>query len=279
MAKKTIKKFAPLGWVQKPEKMEKNYHKRPFVGGEFRKYLAENFLSKRTIEEYVKFINYFFREYDDLNEENARKFLYKRKRNYVKAALLWYAKYKGIHLELPKFNEPERKLKNRVERPEIRKQLDQLKRELDAPEVMVLEILFWTGKRISEVLNLKCRDVKEDGIHFKLKGGYLQKIPIPEYLSKKLNKFKKGGWLYEDLFYPKVKPENKYRVFKSRAGNLKLKTHDFRRAMINHLIETTDILTARDYIGHKKLDTTMSYLSEQSREKRVQRAFEVLKNG
>lgn len=263
----------------------------------FKKWLRENtFLSDLTIELYVRYVKFFYKNYTEFNKENCILFLKERPRKYVKSALKYYAKFLGISIDFPKLKEPPKTKEFNIDREDLRKILEQV--NLDEETKLIYEIAYYTGARIREILNLKVNDIGKDDdgnivVRFKTKGNQFRKVPIPHILKEKIDNLvrQKGLLSAEPLFYTDVRAKKdvldaKYCRLKRVLGKIKDKkikkilsnTHNFRRALINFLLaKTGDVLICKEFVGHNKLETTMKYVSQITKKQKIQQGFEIIK--
>jgi len=273
--------------------MEKNsFNKYAFnenqKGRKFADFLADLFLSERTIKIYCSVVRMFLSKYS-LTQENLIKWFRKKehRRKYQRQALIWYLKYLGRNdLRVPDFREPKRRPREIPKREEIKEKIEELRPN---PEVyLIFKLLYYTGLRIHEVLELKLNHFDEERkiIIVPTKGGKLRKVLLDENLFYEIvNYAKKKGVLGEEkIFFTNAKDvDSAYRMLRYYLDKFRLKdlkrTHDLRRALINFLIEKTgDILVAKSFIGHEDIKTTMRYVSELTEEKKAKEGFEVLKS-
>jgi integrase len=129
-----------------------------------------------------------------------------------------------------------------------------------------------TGSRISEVLSLKKTDIvdtpTQTGITVVTKGGKIDFKPISDrkviQLLKSLKPSPDGR-----LFPITVRTaENWFKSLLKEAGLpekrvMRLRVHDLRRtAALLIFQETKDITKVKEWLGHSKVETTMTYLGE-----------------
>jgi integrase len=129
-----------------------------------------------------------------------------------------------------------------------------------------------TGSRVSEVLNLKPTDIVDTptqmGITVVTKGGKIDFKPIRDknviQLLKSIKASRDGR-----LFPITVRTaENWFKGLLKEAGLpekrvMRLRVHDLRRtAALLVYQETKDITKVKEWLGHSKVETTMTYLGE-----------------
>lgn len=152
--------------------------------------------------------------------------------------------------------------------------------ELQKKTMIVL--LFETGMRVSELLNLKVGSIKRDFgeyiLEFEQKGGVIHRVVLNEvtlsFLGKYLEKRPESRgerefFNHEFLFVTKndrrIDRKNFYRMIKSIGDNaglsLKIHPHTARVSFIRQKHkENMDIYTIRKKVGHSSVRTTERYL-------------------
>jgi len=137
-------------------------------------------------------------------------------------------------------------------------------------DYVILETLYSTGMRVSEICNLKKSDIDiENGlIKVSGKGNKVRLIPLTERLKNLLLEIlkyrnsndyifqtKKGGKLYPEYIERLVK---KYLSEISEDG--KVYPHLIRHTFATHLLNRgADIRTIKELLGHQSLETTTIY--------------------
>ena len=146
---------------------------------------------------------------------------------------------------------------------------------LDSRNRTVIDVLYSTGCRVSELCDINISDIDLDEKYLKLKGkGSKQRIvPIGSKLYKNLlqylnvrDKFLQNRG--EPLFLSKSK--NKldrtavFRIIKKTAKNISLQTdvhpHTLRHSAATHMLEGgCDLRTVQEFLGHSSVSTTQIY--------------------
>ena len=255
----------------------------------FRNYLDQEQLTETTKCLYIQIIKQMFEEFYkeniEFNEENVRKWVVKKAAYNYRAAVVKYLKFKKLTWDIPRIRQRPKKSKRNVERERLKKIIEKLK---GTHLYYIYKILYETGARISEVLELKLEDLlfDEGYIDFrKTKTGYPRLVKVKRSLLEELKALYlyKLGYLTKDkLFYRRTKNRKiayvmlyqdidrmvkKGIITKEDAAFLK-KTHNFRRALINEaLLKTHNILGVKKFVGHKRLSSTEQYLHEATEEK------------
>ena len=146
---------------------------------------------------------------------------------------------------------------------------------LDSRNRTVIDVLYSTGCRVSELCDINLSDIDLDEKYLKLKGkGSKQRIvPIGSMLYKNLLQYLnvRDTFLHnrgEPLFLSKSK--NKldrtavFRIIKKTAKNISLQTdvhpHTLRHSAATHMLEGgCDLRTVQEFLGHSSVSTTQIY--------------------
>jgi len=264
---------------------------------EFRNWLEQWDLSERTINIYCFMIDLFKKEVKEINQINCNKFIKKHNNFYTRAALIKYLEFIGKDIKLRRVSI---RKKDKLGLPNLMRlyEIIQKIKKYNIETYYVYNILYETGARIHEVLLLKIKDIDFDNnkIKFITKGNKERTVVISDKLSKELKKYlieKKGLLSGEKCFFTKTKGfHNSYvrfrkvlyklvrmRVLTDEEARLLKRTHNFRRAKINWLLDILDdnILLVKDWIGHEKLNTTQIYLDEKQKTKRIEEVNKKIK--
>lgn len=155
--------------------------------------------------------------------------------------------------------------------PEVLSQ-DEIKQIIEAASTrksrLIIKLLYYTGMRVSELVNLKREDVnwEKKEIVVKGKGNKERKIlltsKIAEELKEYLDQYKDNKYLFS-----KEKPlttRNVQKILSKIARKLGLKKrvtpHKLRHSFATHLLEKgLDIRTIQALLGHENLATTQIY--------------------
>ena len=146
---------------------------------------------------------------------------------------------------------------------------------LDSRNRTVIDVLYSTGCRVSELCDINISDIDLDEKYLKLKGkGSKQRIvPIGSMLYKNLLQYLNVRETFlqnrgEPLFLSKSK--NKldrtavFRIIKKTAMNISLQTdvhpHTLRHSAATHMLEGgCDLRTVQEFLGHSSVSTTQIY--------------------
>jgi site-specific recombinase XerD len=130
---------------------------------------------------------------------------------------------------------------------------------------LIFKTLASSGLRRAELLNLKCRDVKEGYLFvYHGKGDKDRVAPIPRKLSLELLDYiRESGFEPSDWLFPigKVCLDVMVKGYARRAGIDDLTPHGLRHYFATRLLELgADIRRVQELLGHADISTTAIYL-------------------
>ena len=178
---------------------------------------------------------------------------------------------------------------------EIRIMINYLNNSKDLKKLTMICVLYETGARVSEFINIKLNDLNlSDNASITLygKGNKVRVVPISDELVKLINKYLKEAYTnYGDdyLFYSMQK--RKYyrnsinKIITTLVNDLKIKysnyfkdnyfPHSFRHTKATHLYNNgTPLLYVKEFLGHSTISSTEIYATPDSRKQRK----EILRN-
>ncbi len=235
--------------------------------------------SKATIKNYLYF-NKKFLEFTDKNpldvEGKDIKFYLAsmldnkspRTISLAKSALKFYY-VEVLKKEMDEIKTPKQKksLPVVLTKAEIRKMISSTKNKKSR---LLLMMLYSTGMRVSECVNLKIKDIElEDNIGWvrEGKGGKDRFFVIPKNIKPFLKNFislrDKNDYLFDGK-NGKMTTRNVQKIISHIAKkcdiNKKITPHKLRHSFATHLLENgTDIRYIQELLGHSKLSTTQIY--------------------
>ena len=135
---------------------------------------------------------------------------------------------------------------------------------------LIIKLLYGTGLRVNEIVNLKKQDLnfEESLIHIKLAKGKKDRfVKIPESISNELKKFsslEKGEYLFESNRGGKLTTATIQAILKNASKKAKIKKrvypHLLRHSFATHLLENgTDLRVIQKLLGHSDIKTTQIY--------------------
>jgi integrase/recombinase XerD len=139
----------------------------------------------------------------------------------------------------------------------------------------MLELLYATGCRISEIVNLKLNDLNlEVGfVRVRGKGGKERIVPLGrmaikalrEYISKWSNHLERGKTLFLNRFGKPITRQGAWKIIKQYAAECGIgrvvTPHVLRHSFATHLLENkADLRSVQEMLGHASIGTTQIYL-------------------
>ena len=252
---------------------------------EFRTELKLRGFSVHTQKMYVLYFKQFFQflidetiEFQSTTEGTLKLFLASklesgispRTLGLVKAALLFYfndMKKSNFEIKTPKFQKKTPTVLTKDEVKEIFSKITNYKHKL------MLQMYYASGLRLSEVINLKVKDIEfsqkslwvRDG-----KGGKDRMTILPQFLTTELEEYTKKSGRGKDDFIFVNKQGNPYspRMVQKILEQVKDKLsfhkdvhiHTLRHSFATHLLEAgEDIRLIQELLGHADLSTTQIY--------------------
>ena len=232
-------------------------------------YLQNHDLSKKNIDN-------FFLDMSEFNYANSTK---KR----IHSSIKNFLKYVNENKDYESIDISDIKLKSSSKLPEvlsitdIEKMIDYYNHQnyLQSRNKTVIDVLYSTGCRVSELCDINLSDIDLDEKYIKLtgKGSKQRIVPIGsklyknllEYLNLRSTFFENNG---ESLFLSKSK--NKldrtavFRIIKNTAKNISLQNdvhpHTLRHSAATHMLEGgCDLRTVQEFLGHSSVSTTQIY--------------------
>lgn len=170
------------------------------------------------------------------------------------------------------------------------KQVEQLLNEpnssipIEARDKAIIEVLYGSGLRVSEICNLKTNDVSDTFVKVKGKGSKERMVPIGkkaiEAIDYYLCHYRKEDEAPYLFINQKGKPLDRIEVWKrikfyaARSGiTQKISPHVLRHSFATHLLENgADLRVIQEMLGHASIATTDRYT--QVSQKHLQSAFE-----
>lgn len=159
--------------------------------------------------------------------------------------------------------------------PEVLR-LDETERLINAAENnrdrLLLELLYATGMRVSEMVNLKLEDIdfSEGWLSIFGKGNKERFVPVGKNILKLIRKYLKEKNLFPSSFLfskSNGKPITRERIWKiiklyglKTELTKKVTPHTLRHTFATHLLENgADLRIIQELLGHANIDTTQIY--------------------
>ena len=268
--------------------------------------ISEKNLSSNTVKNYLIDLNQFFsnnfshtqidKEFEDfiskLRKKNLSLSSINRKVSVIKNFFKFLQSEKIIdQINLDKFES----LKNTKKIPKAitKSQIDEIFNSLNNSKsrnskvyTMVLRLMFLSGLRVSEALNLRWSDLNINDFSLNIygKGSKERKVYLTQDFSKQLSHLKSNSIF---IFNIKNKPIsirtiNKFLndSFKNGIINKSLSSHIFRHSFATTMLENNaDIRHIQKLLGHSSISTTEIYTKvAKSLKKNVLDSYHPLKN-
>ncbi|MBN2787366.1 MAG: tyrosine-type recombinase/integrase [Paludibacteraceae bacterium] len=229
------------------------------------------------------FFNYFLeKEISEISTEELKDYMHwqlqikKSSSSYVNGSLacikFLYNRTLGIAHNFGKFPRPKlpKKLPVILSQQEVRKLIESTE---NLKHKAILMLLYTSGLRISEFLNLKVTDIDSSRMQIRVRGGKGQKDRYTLLSRVCLNllrdywrAYRPKVYLIEGMKAGHPYSENSVRKIidkgVKKAGIKKhIKIHSMRHSFATHLLENgLDIVHIKNLLGHTSLKTTMIYL-------------------
>ena len=255
----------------------------------------ERKLSNNTHDSYkynLLKISEFFKNKDIsyLNENEIREFLYKSEES-AKTNAHYLTVLKGFYAYLLEVNiikinpcenikspKLEKKLPKLLTEDEINKLLDiTLRKPIDYRNKAMLEVLYGTGIRISELLNLELSNlyIEESIIKVMGKGSKERIVPLSDitikYLEMYINEYrglilktKESNYVFVNYNGLKMSRQGFFKILKSLCEEAhidkEISPHVLRHSFATHLLNNgADLRIIQELLGHENITTTEIY--------------------
>jgi len=132
-------------------------------------------------------------------------------------------------------------------------------------DILIIKTLAYTGIRRSELLSLKCQDIKQGFLFvYRGKGERDRVIPLIKILNDELiSHITKNHLLLGDRIFP-IGPNRLARIIReaaARAGLANITAHQLRHFFATRLIEKgAELRKVQELLGHADISTTAIYL-------------------
>lgn len=238
--------------------------------------------SQRTIKSYLfclkEYFNYIRNVRKEPDIDSIKKFLLYKKENgrspqtinlYLNSIKYFYHEIAKSEIRINlKFAKRSEKLPVVLSRQEIGVIIDMI---INYKHRLIVALAYGSGLRISEVINLRVRDInlEELTIHLKAAKGNKDRITIfPERLKNDIIKLSAGkigkDYLFESERGGKLSERAAQLVFENALKKTKIKKpatfHSLRHSFATHLLENgVDVRYVQELLGHKNIRTTQLY--------------------
>jgi site-specific recombinase XerD len=129
---------------------------------------------------------------------------------------------------------------------------------------LILDFLFYTGLRVSELINIRHSDYQNKLLRIHGKGNKVRFVLLPEFLTKHFDPYSRD-YLFLTRNNKKLTKGQIRRNIKRKAKQAVIKKnispHSFRRSLATNLYNNGGKLeTIQKQLGHSSLDTTLGYI-------------------
>ncbi len=249
---------------------------------EFQMYLELEGKSQNTVRMYSYYVRRYLEDGHGLDSRSALRFLAKLKRNgysnkslnLVVQALRSYFRFEGFDDEAEKLRPPRvpRSLPKALTKEEVRKLLSVIS-PLKKRDRLIVLLLYGTGLRVSELCNLKLRDIDFERGIITVRGGKGAKdrmVPLPKPIIEEIKAYlamREDGSEYllvEERREKKdrISPKTVWYILRKYGGKagIKVTPHMLRHSFATHMLENgVDIRVIQEILGHSNLSTTQIY--------------------
>ena len=256
--------------------------------------------SYNTLRAYTKDLNDFInftekesiRSLVDVKKQHIHQFLYflSLKKHSERTVARKLAAIKSLFNFLIRGNFLKNNIAKSISAPKIDKKLpvflsqDKMSLLLDLPapsnfkesrDILILELFYSTGVRISELIKIKLEDINYDNnsINILGKGNKKRLVIIGNYAKKRLldflnyNKSIKTGFLFKNERKSKAGYISERFVFnivkkhvQKVTNNQKISPHSLRHTFATHLLNNgADLMSLKELLGHSDLSSTQIY--------------------
>ena len=240
---------------------------------DFEKFIKKD-LAKTNKEDIKKYLIFLF----DKNEKNSTVsrhistiksfYKYMLKEKYISKNPAINIKYPKKEKNLPKF----------VQYNELSEIIDVSKEgKFSERDNLIIELMYSTGVRVSELVNIKIKDIDESNCQIKVMGkgsyeryvfyGDYTKIALEKYMNNlrgELLKNKNSEYLILNKDGNKITTRGIAKIIDNIINRTSLKTkispHTLRHTFATHLLSNgCDLRSVQDMLGHKNINSTEVY--------------------
>jgi integrase/recombinase XerD len=236
--------------------------------------------SPRTVQSYLfynkKFLEFINKEPEQVIEDDVKKYIgdllsknvSPKSVVLIKAALKFFydevLKKNIVTLKSPKISQ---KLPTVLTREEVKKLIDVVENK---KHKLIVKLLYSSGLRLSEVVNLKVGDIELDEKIGWVRGGkgrkdriFVISDKIVDDLKAQMRRKDENQFLFEG-WRGAMSPRNIQKIVASAAKNAEINksvhVHTLRHSFATHLLESgEDIRKIQELLGHASLNTTQLY--------------------
>jgi site-specific recombinase XerD len=249
-----------------------NYSKRTVYN---RKYMLGHYIRSLETGDVREVTIYSIDEYFAKRSPQLKPHSLNTQRRVVRSFYLYVSKYRNIPLQF----DPILIRESQVGQTKIRCFSKEEVRTIirgakEVQDKLIIAMMFETGMRLSEIVQLQVEDIRGTQIQVKGKGGKVRIVFVTKELAQLLRKhaierrittgpifrqLQKHCNVVKDTYHPDTVRTRIKRVFK-QAG-FEMHPHMLRHSFATELLQDdADVRTVQKLLGHANLNTTMRYL-------------------
>lgn len=263
---------------------------------EYKKYLLiDKKYSNNTVLSYMndlkKFDNFIKKDIVEVNKNDILKFIeFERTKEDVRSVAHSLTVVRNFYNFLIVENIIKENPTDNIDSPKLKKSLPivlskeevdnllniELNDKYDYRNKAMLELMYATGMRISELINIQMEDINLNNscVIVNGKGNKERKIPFDEittyYLEKYINEYRKqflkkiNNYLFLNCFGEKISRQAFFKIIKSLAIKKNIhknfSPHTLRHSFATHMVENgADLRSVQILLGHSDISTTQIY--------------------
>ena len=263
---------------------------------EYKKYLLiDKKYSNNTVLSYMndlkKFDNFIKKDIVEVNKNDILKFIeFERAKEDVRSVAHSLTVVRNFYNFLIVENIIKENPTDNIDSPKLKKSLPivlskeevdnllniELNDKYDYRNKAMLELMYATGMRISELINIQMEDINLNNscVIVNGKGNKERKIPFDEittyYLEKYINEYRKqflkkiNNYLFLNCFGEKISRQAFFKTIKSLAIKKNIhknfSPHTLRHSFATHMVENgADLRSVQILLGHSDISTTQIY--------------------
>lgn len=259
--------------------------------------MIEKKLSKNTVESYKEDLKHYISFFDnkkieDITREDIVKLINKlesenlssKSINHIIGTIRGLHKYFSMHYDIPDIMLNIERLKTSKTLPkvltvdEVNTLLDiKLVNDFDYRNKAMLELMYATGIRISELVNIELEDININNSCVKIHGkGNKERLALfdditTKYLSIYINEYRSelikkriNNYLFLNCFGERISRQSFFKTIKLLATKKNIKKnfspHTLRHSFATHMLEQgADLRSIQELLGHSNISTTQIY--------------------
>ena len=260
--------------------------------------IFEKGLSNKTKESYINDLNIYktylkdknITNVDSIKSENIKEFIKRRNEKETTTVAHNLTVIKNFHQYLLKQNLVKEDVSIHIDRPKLRKSLPKtlsmedidnllnikLETEFDYRNKAMLELMYGTGLRVSELVSLTVNDIDLTNCIIRVmgKGSKEREIPLGEYsiyylklyldVRKKMLKNNNEEALFLNNHGKKITRQGFFKnlknILREKNLNVDVSPHTLRHSFATHLLNRgADLRSIQEMLGHSDISTTKIY--------------------